>query len=157
MCYFRLRRMFNHIESRIPEGDPHLKIGPLQIWVSGYTSDKQEGMGDLSYCRTPTLLTTENVVIFSQSSDTPIFSFRSFLEQLVAMSDHIGVVKVAELVSWDSEFTLTLTSNELGQIEVIILYKAWQNNGNFEIEAKIDQSYLPPLIKGLEQILNTHS
>jgi hypothetical protein len=70
--------MLNEFLKRIPKGEADLKIGPLLLWVSGYNDISQTNPGDLSYVRSPTLLNNENIIVFSEMSDTPIFDLKTF-------------------------------------------------------------------------------
>jgi hypothetical protein len=144
--------MFIEIQNRIPESEPDLKIGPLSLWISGYTTVNQKEQGDWAYLQTPTLLNTGNIAIFSYMSDTPIFGFKAFLNGLILMYDTISKSQIVEFASDNSEFHLKLT-NDLGQIKIDITYYAWAHNGSLEFEDRIDQSYLPKIIKDLKKIL----
>jgi hypothetical protein len=144
--------MFDKLQNRIPEGEPDLEIGPLSVWVPGYTYVNQVNQGDYAYLATPTLLETENIILFSAGSETPVFTFKKFLTDITVMYDRISIKQMAEFSSHDSEFSLKLT-NDLGQIAIAIEYHGWSVDGKCEFKDKIDQSYLPKIIKELKQIL----
>jgi hypothetical protein len=144
--------MLNKLLNRIPIDEPALKIGPLQIWVNGYTYENQHDQGDFAYLSTPTLLIADNFVVFSENSQTPVFTFKQFLKDLTNMYQSISVASVVELASRDSEFKLTLHNN-LGQIKANVNYQDWSNDGSFEFEEMIDQSYLPKIINEVKSIL----
>jgi hypothetical protein len=144
--------MFIEIKNRIPEDEPDLKIGPLSLWISGYTTVNQKEQGDWAYLQTPALLNMENIAIFSEGSDTPIFGFKAFLNGLIVMYDTISKNQIVEFASDNSEFHLKLT-NDLGQIKIDITYYAWAHKGSLEFEDRIDQSYLPKIIMDLKKIL----
>ncbi len=144
--------MFIEIQNRIPESEPDLKIGPLSLWISGYTTVDQKEQGDWTYLQTPTLLNAGNIAIFSGMSDTPLFDLRKFLKDLIGMYEKINIDQTVELASCESEFHLKLTNN-LGQIKIDIKYFSWSQNGSLEFEDRIDQSYLPKIIMDLKKIL----
>ena len=144
--------MFEKLQSRIPPGEPDLKIGRLSLWVPGYTWINQVNQGDYAYLKTPTLLEAENIIFFSAGSETPGFTFKKFLTDITVMYDTISIEQVAELASDESEFSLKLT-NDLGQIAIDIEYRGWSLDGRFEFKDKIDQSYLPEIIKDLKLII----
>ncbi len=58
---------------------------PLAMWVFGYTNEQQKEAGDRAYLNTPTLLDTEEIIVFSPGSDTALFNFRKFLNYLLLM------------------------------------------------------------------------
>jgi hypothetical protein len=145
--------MFNELQRQIPEGEPDLKIGPLSLWISGYTYINQTDQGHMAYLKTPTLLDTENIIVFSGMSETPVFCIKDFLENLALMYGAISVEQVVEFASNDSEFSVKLTNNNLGQIKVDITYYAWHQSGSLQFESRIDQSYLPRIISDLKKIL----
>ena len=144
--------MFIEIKNRIPEREPDLKIGPLSLWISGYTTVNQKEKGDWAYLQTPVLLNMESIAIFSEGSDTPIFGFKAFLNGLILMYDTISKNQIVEFASDNSEFHLKLT-NDLGQIKIEIIYYSLAHNGSLEFEDRIDQSYLPKIIRDLKTIL----
>jgi hypothetical protein len=144
--------MFDVFLNQIPKDEPQLKIGPLLLWVSGYAYINQKGQGDFAYMRTPTLLISDNIIVFSEKSDTPIFGFKQLLKDLLTMYENITVKQVVEFASDNSEFSLTLT-NDLGQIRIDIKYYSWLHNGTLEFGDNIDQSYLPKIISDLKLIL----
>jgi hypothetical protein len=145
--------MFDEFRNRIPTDEPDLKIGPFLLWVSGYTYINQKSQGDFAYLRTPTLLVSDNIVAFSELSDTPIFDFKKLLSDLLSMYENITIKQVIEFASNESEFRLKLTNNDLGQIRIDIEYYSWLQNGSLEFEEHIDQSYLPKIINDLKVIL----
>ncbi len=147
--------MFDEFRNRMPTDEPDLKIGRFLLWVSGYTAINQKSQGDFAYLRTPTLLVADNIIVFSELSDTPIFGFKKFLEELLSMYENISVKQVIEFSSDNSEFSLKLT-NDLGQIRIDIKYYSWLHNGALEFEEHIDQSYLPKIINDLKIILTRH-
>jgi hypothetical protein len=144
--------MFNKIQHQIPNVDPDLKIGSLYLWITGYTADNQIGQGDMAYLKAPTLLDSENMVIFSPISETPLFSIRKLLNDLVNVYNNIEIQQAFEFEPVDSEFSLSLKNN-FGQILLVIRYNSWSHNTNLEFEERIDQSYLPAIIRDLEKIL----
>jgi hypothetical protein len=146
--------MLNALLSQIPKEEPDLKIGSLGLWVSGYTAENQMEQGDLAYLTTPTLLVTAEVAIFSSKSDTSLFDFRNFLNDIKKMYANISDRHVVEFSSRESEFSLTLTNNDLGHIIIDINYYAWTHDCQLEFEDVIDQTYLPSIIGSLEVILN---
>lgn len=145
--------MFNELLNRIPKDEPDLKIGSLYLWVSGYNDPSQMNQGDLAYLNTPTLLVTEDVMVYSKSSDTPVFDFKKVLKDIEKMYEDIGESNVVEFSSQESKFGLTLTNNDLGHIKVNIIYNDWTDEGRFEFEETIDQSYLPSIISSLKVII----
>jgi hypothetical protein len=72
--------MFKELTNKIPTSEPDLQIGPLCLWVTGYTDPNQAGQGTLAYLQTPSLLDSENIVVFSNSSQTPLFQIEAFLK-----------------------------------------------------------------------------
>ena len=145
--------MFDDFRNRIPTDEPDLKIGRLLLWVSGYAYVNQKSQGDFAYLRTPTLLVADNIIVFSELSDTPIFGFKKFLEELLSMYENISVKQIIEFSSDNSEFSLKLTNNDLGQIRSDIRYYSWLHDGSLDFEENIDQSYLPKIINDLKRIL----
>jgi hypothetical protein len=145
--------MFNELLNRIPKDEPDLKIGSLFLWVSGYNDPNQMNQGDLAYLNTPTLLVAEDTVVFSKTSDTPVFILKEFLKDIVKMYENISVSHVAEFSSHESEFSLRLTSNDLGHIKINVAYNAWTHDGRFEFEETLDQSYLPSIIASLKTVI----
>ncbi|MFI5138484.1 MAG: hypothetical protein ACHQIM_11720 [Sphingobacteriales bacterium] len=148
--------MFIEIKNRIPENKPELKIGPLSLWIAGYTTVDQKENGDFAYLKTPALLDTESVIIFSNRSDTPLFCFKAFLNDLMVMYDTISKDQTVKFASDGSEFHLRLT-NSLGRIKIDIHYYAWSHNGSLDFEDRIDQSYLPKIILDLKKIISKFS
>ncbi|MDP9077883.1 MAG: hypothetical protein M3O71_10700 [Bacteroidota bacterium] len=144
--------MFKKLQNQIPNTEPDLQIGPLSLWVSGYTYINQAGQGDLAYLKTPILLETENVAVFSGMSETPVFCIREVLNGLVTMYETISIKQIVKFESNDSEFSLEL-KNDFGQIKLFIEYNSWVHSGSLEFEDKIDQSYLPKIIRDLEKII----
>jgi len=146
--------MFDAILSRIPNDEPDLKIGALSIWVIGYTYINQKGQGDNTYLNTPTLLITEDMVIFSKRSDTAIFNFKRFLKDLLFAYENVAIAHVFEFASDNSQFHIKLTSGGFGQIRVNIKYYQWgHHNGSLDFEETIDQSYLPKMMNEVRSIL----
>lgn len=146
--------MFDVILSRIPNDEPDLKIGALSIWVIGYTYINQKGQGDNAYLNTPTLLTTEDMVIFSKQSDTAIFNFKRFLKALLFAYENTTVAHVIEFASDNSQFHIKLTSDGFGKIRVNIKYYQWgHHNGSLDFEEHIDQSYLQKMMNEVRAIL----
>ena len=88
--------MFDKLLNRIPKAEPDLKVGSLQLWVSGYAYENQIGQGDFAYLRTPALLITDNAIVFSENSDTPVFDFKKFLSDLSTMYENIKIEHVVE-------------------------------------------------------------
>jgi len=144
--------MFKNLQNQIPNIEPALQIGPLLLWVSGYTFINQIGQGDLAYLQTPILLDTENMAIFSGMSQTPVFCIRKLLNELVIMYETIGNKQLVKFESGDSEFSLELENN-FGQIGLTIKYYSWLHSGSLEFEDEIDQSYLPKIIRDLGKII----
>lgn len=85
-------------------------------------------------------------------SDTPLFDLKKFLKDLIGMYEKINIEQTVELASYESEFHLKLINN-LGQIKIDIKYSSWLQNGSLEFEDRIDQSYLPKIIRDLKKIL----
>ena len=143
--------MFNKLIHQLPEREPDLKIGPFQLWVSGY-SYNQKGQGDFAYLSTPSLLISEDVIVFSAKSDTSVFTFKQFLNDLLDLYTNISITREVEFASDGSEFRVGLT-NDLGQISIDIKYYSWSHAGRLEFGERIDQSYLPKIINDLKLIL----
>ncbi|MDB5125283.1 MAG: hypothetical protein JWP94_3412 [Mucilaginibacter sp.] len=145
--------MFDELVNQIPQREPDLKIGPFQLWVSGYTYINQRGQGDFARLATPSLLVTKDIIVFSSKSDTPIFTFRQFLNDLLNLYENIADKAPVEFASDDSEFSLSLVSNDPGQIKMGIKYNSWSRDWCLEFEEIIDQSYLPKIINDIKIIL----
>ncbi|MDP9047843.1 MAG: hypothetical protein M3N14_06885, partial [Bacteroidota bacterium] len=138
---------------QLPQREPDLKIGPFQLWVSGFNDINQKGQGDFAYLSTPSLLVTKDIIVFSANSDTPVFTFKQFLNDLLKLYENIADKHLVEFASDDSEFRLSLTNNESGQIKISINYNSWSDDRCLEFDEIIDQSYLPKIITDLKIIL----
>jgi len=150
--------MFSKLQHCIPDREPDLMIGPLLLWVTGYTAINQIGQGDWAYLKTPTLLDTKNVIVFSENSETPVFVFREFLKGVNEMYETISNEQMVELASSDSQFSLKLENNNSGGIAISIEYNSWSSqNGSLELDDVIDQSYLPKIILDLKKIIEKFS
>jgi hypothetical protein len=146
--------MLDRILKQIPKTDPDLVIGSLTIWVTGFTAEHQRGQGDNAYLSTPTLLVTDNIVALSTMSQTAVFDFRQFLKDLSYMYQNTASNQALEFTPADGEFSLKLTSNDLGHIKITHKFSSRVYKGNLEFEEMIDQSYLPKMIGNVRLILD---
>ena len=145
--------MFNELEKLIPKEEPDLQIGCFSLWVTKIIHEDK--MPDYIVMRTPMLLNAPQVVAFSPNSDIKIFELKKLLQDLKEMYATIGKDFIAESPFEESEFGLTIASDNLGHIKVKTLYRAWGHAGygHLEFEDAIDQTYLPNIISKIEVIL----
>jgi hypothetical protein len=142
---------------QIPKSEPDIKIGSLSLWISETEVIPQDGISDWVVFNTPTLLNTEDIIVFSSGSDTKLFEFRNLLSGFKEILNKVGSEDIVVDVPFEeSEFGLKFICNLQGQIKIEILYRAWRNNGHLGFIDIIDQSYLPPIISKLESILKQY-
>ena len=143
---------FKDLELEIPQTNPRIQIGPLSIWIFGFTIfDHAYGYSTLGgSC----LLKTDRIMVFSPSCDVLAYELKKLKEGLVSMYEKAGTPQSFESDFLESEFGIKFASDQLGHIEIIINYHSWAEGteGKLEVTDIIDQSYLPEIIKAINSI-----
>lgn len=137
---------FTDIENFIPEAEPSIQIGPISIWIKGV--DVPSDNLDQVVLSSPFLYKTAKVRIYSAGSQIMGFELTKIAKNLAELYDSTGD-KVTEINFDQAEFRIKLTKNIAGNIEMETTYWAWGNagSGNLIFNDKIDQTYLPNIIK----------
>ncbi len=140
---------FSDIEDEIPEGNPSIQIGPLSIWISGFTVNDQAYA--YSVLNAPFLLKIRQVVVFSPESEIFAYELKNLKEGFVDMHKNAGTGRSFEVTFMASEFDIKFTSNQLGHIKTEIKYSS-RDEGYLRSEYNMDQSYLPEIIKAVNSV-----
>lgn len=135
-------------------GEPDISFSGLEIWISGRQFPESTDYWDANWLAVTAHCASKGSQVWVQGPILHLSEIQHWLSRLKEL--HKTIEGETELPSMEPELDVNVSLNKLGHGSLVVNITPDHLNEHHEFTFEVDQSFLPAVIKNLEDVLNRH-